>query len=197
MWKGLTAVAVMLTLGVFLVAADKQSAAQVGAKAPLFSLPDQTGKTVNLADYSGKLVVLEWWNNECPVVQRHYKDNAMNNLAKKYMDKDVVWLAINSTSNKTTEDNKSAATQMNMDRPVLSDASGDVGHMYGATNTPGMYVIDKEGNLAYMGAIDDNPSGKKASAKNYVSQALDELMAGQTVSEPKTKQYGCSIKYAK
>jgi len=201
MLKRLSALAVVLTVGALLisqgVAGEKQTAAQVGAKAPLFSLPDQTGKMVNLADYSGKLVVLEWWNNECPVVQRHYKDNAMNNLAKKYADKDVVWLAINSTNGKTNEDNKSAAQQMNMDRPVLNDASGDIGHMYGATNTPGMYVIDKQGNLAYMGAIDDNPSGKKATAKNYVAQALDELISGQSVSESHTKQYGCSIKYAK
>src|SRR5690242_11067946 len=135
MWKGLTALAVMLTVGAMLisrgVAAEKPAAAQVGTKAPLFSLSDQNGKMVNLGDYAGKFVVLEWWNNECPVVQRHYKDNAMNNLAKKYTDKDVVWLAINSTMGKSNADNKSAAQQMNIDRPVLSDASGEVGHMYG------------------------------------------------------------------
>jgi hypothetical protein len=61
-----------------------------------------------------------------------------------------------------------------------------------------MFIIDKSGNLAYMGAIDNDPEGTKKDGKvNYVQKALDELLAGQTVSEPKTKQYGCGVKYEK
>jgi peroxiredoxin len=199
MWKSAIAMCATLLVGVMLVqAAEKpQGVAKIGAPAPLFSLPDQNGKTVNLADFSGKIVVLEWWNNECPVVQRHYKANTMNSLVTKYKDKDVVWLAINSTNGKTNADNKKAGDAWTMDRPILNDSPGDVGHAYGATNTPGMYVIDKQGVLAYMGAIDDDTSGKNGHPKNYVSQAIDQLLAGQSVSEPQTKQYGCSVKYAK
>jgi peroxiredoxin len=205
MWKGLLALGALVLTGAMLVSytrADDKAAsptvAKIGAPAPLFSLPDQDGKTVNLADFSGKFIVLEWFNEDCPIVQRHYKDDAMNKLAKKYQEKDVVWLAVNSTKDKSSATNKKAGEAWSMGRPILSDPMGDVGHAYGATNTPGMYVIDKTGVLAYMGAIDDNSSGKKTEGiKNYVSQALDQLMAGQSVSEPLTKQYGCTIKYAK
>jgi len=200
LWKSVIATVAVLLVGVMLVQAEEkqqtQQQAKIGAPAPLFALPDQTGKMVNLADYSGKIVVLEWWNNECPVVQRHYKANTMTTLNSKYKDKDVVWLSVNSTHGKTNADNKKAGDAWNMGWPILNDSAGNVGHAYGATNTPGMYVIDKTGVLAYMGAIDDDPQGKSTNAKNYVSQAIDQLLAGQSVSEPQTKQYGCSVKYA-
>ena len=143
-----------------------------------------------------KIVVLEWFNEDCPIVQGHYAGDKMNKLAGKYKEKDVVWLAINSTYGKTNETNKKAATAWKMDRPILNDAPGKVGHAYGASNTPGMYVINKQGIIAYMGAIDDNSVGTKKEPKNYVAQALDQLLAGQTITEPQTKQYGCSVKYA-
>lgn len=203
LWKGVLALGATLLVGSLLVSSSvagekAAAAAKIGAPAPMFSLPDQNGKTVSLSDFAGKIVVLEWFNEDCPVVVRHYKNDAMNKLAGNYKDKDVVWLAINSTKQKTVESNKKAADAWKMDRPILSDPSGDVGHLYGATNTPGMYVINKDGVLAYMGAIDDNPSdNKKDGVKNYVAQALNELLAGQSVSEPQTKQYGCTVKYAK
>lgn len=190
----MTLVAMFVSRG---LAEEKSGVAKIGALAPQFSLPDQNGKTVSLSDFAGKIVVLEWWNNECPIVQRHYRNNAMNDLAAKYAARDVVWVAINSTHGKTNDDNKAAGSAMKMDRPILNDSSGEVGHAYGATNTPGMYVIDKNGALAYMGAIDDDPRGSTSSPKNYVVQALDELLTGQSVSEPQTKQYGCTVKYAK
>ena len=117
---------------------------------------------------------------------------------KAYADKGVVWLAINSTSGKTNEDNAAIAAEWNIDRPILNDSAGEVGHAYGATNTPHMYVIDAQGNLAYMGAIDSNSSADAADiagAENYVAKALDELLAGTSVSKPETKAYGCSVKY--
>jgi peroxiredoxin len=202
-WDVLSALGAMIAVTAVLVssgiAQDKPASASpvIGAAAPTFSLEDQAGKKVSLADYAGKIVVLEWFNEECPIVQRHYKDEAMNKLAKKYKEKDVVWLAINSTSGKDNAANKKAADAWKMDRPILNDASGAVGHKYQATNTPGMYIIDKSGNLAYWGAIDDNESGSKTSGiKNYVETALDELLAGKPVSTPKTKPYGCTVKYA-
>jgi hypothetical protein len=121
----------------------------------------------------------------------------MNTLYGKYNGKGIVWLAINTTTGKTNESNKRAAANWHVERPVLNDSKDQtVGHAYAATNTPGMYVIDKNGVLAYMGAIDDNSSDSKTSGiKNYVSQALDELLAGKPVSEPLTAQYGCTVKY--
>lgn len=178
----------------FTTAGEKggKPAAQVGQPAPQFALQDQNGKTVNLSDYSGKIVVLEWFNNECPFVVGAYKDNAMNNTASKLTDKGVVWLAINSTNTANVERNKQVATEWKIDRPILDDASGNVGHLYGAKTTPHMFVIDKDGKLAYMGAIYDQ-SNKNT---NYVEKAVTEILAGQSVSEPQTKSWGCSVKYA-
>src|SRR4051812_7781747 len=111
MYKGLFALGAALLVGAFLVsrgvAADAPGLA-VGAPAPQFELQDQDGKTVKLSDYAGKIVVLEWFNEECPIVQRHYKDGDMNKLAAKYQQKGIVWLAINSTSGKTNANNKKA-----------------------------------------------------------------------------------------
>jgi hypothetical protein len=82
---------------------------------------------------------------------------------------------------------------------VLLDPKGTVGKMYGATNTPHMYVIDKAGVLAYAGAIDDRPTSRKADvpgANNYVRAALQAVKAGQPVKTPVTRAYGCTVKYA-
>ncbi len=175
-------------------AADKPA---VGKPAPEFSLQSQDGKTVKLSDYKGKLVVLEWTNPECPFVKRHYEHKTMNTLADEYKDNDVVWLAINSTSNATSEANRKWSEQAGLSRPVLDDSKGTVGRLYGATNTPHMYIVDKGGNLAYIGAIDNDPDGSRDSGKvNYVKKALDELLAGKSVSEPETKAYGCGVHYA-
>ncbi len=177
---------------------EEKKKAAVGEPAPEFSLEDQTGKTHSLADYKGKVVVLEWFNEDCPYVVKHYRQGHMNKLADKYKEQDVVWLAINSTSGKTIDSNKAIAAKWNIDRPILLDSGGKVGQLYGATNTPHMYVIDKDGKLVYMGAIDDNDDSRTdsiASAKNYVAAALDAVLAGQPVEMSRTKAYGCVIKY--
>src|SRR2546430_12849742 len=104
----LVAALVVLTAAVFAPAADEKKAA-VGQPAPAFSLQDQTGKTISLADNAGKIVVLEWFNEDCPIDMRIYKEGEMKSLADKWIGKGVVWLAVNSTKNKTNSTNKKAA----------------------------------------------------------------------------------------
>ncbi len=163
-----------------------------------FTLNDQDGKKVALADCAGKIVVLEWFNIGCPFVKRHFKAKTMLQLAAKYKPKDVVWLAVNSTNSWDQAKNKAFHDKNKLPYPLLVDQSGEVGKLFGAKTTPHMFILDKKQNLAYGGAIDDDPSGKKgAEATNYVAKALDELLAGKTVSTPKTKAYGCSVKYGK
>jgi hypothetical protein len=82
---------------------------------------------------------------------------------------------------------------------VLLDPQGTVGKLYGATNTPHMYVIDPKGVLAYAGAIDDRPTSRRADvqgAQNYVRLALEAVQAGRPVKTPLTRAYGCTVKYA-
>ena len=173
--------------------------AKVGQPAPDFSLQDQNGNTVKLSDHKGKVVVLEWFNQSCPYVVRHYeKTDTMNKTAQKYPD--VVWLRINTTKGKDAAANKATAEQWGIQTPILTDTSTAVAKAYGAKTTPQMFIIDKEGILRYNGAIDDDSSAdgsKGDKAVNYVAQALDEITSGETVSTPETKPYGCGVKYAK
>lgn len=172
------------------------AAAAVGAPAPGFSLADQTGKKISLSDFAGKIVVLEWINPDCPFVQRHARAKTMFTLASKYKDQGVVWIGINSTKYMNTENNAKWIADLSLPYIVLDDHSGQVGHSYGAKTTPHMFIIDKNGTLAYQGAIDDDPRGDGGNGVNYVDRALGELLAGKPVSNPQTKPYGCSVKYA-
>jgi peroxiredoxin len=191
-FSALTAI-VAISLASHVMAGD--TAAQVGSAAPAFSLEDQDGKKISLADYKDKIVVLEWTNPGCPVVQRHYKAKTMTTLATKYADKGVVWLAINSTNTATNATNKEWVTEQKLSYPVLNDASGSTGIAYGAKTTPHMFVIDKTGKLVYAGGIDNDPKGNADAPVNYVGKALDELLAGKAVTTSTSKAYGCSVKF--
>ena len=175
-----------------------------GAAAPEFTVGDTSGKAVRLADYRGKYVVIEWTNPECPFVQKHYVSGNMQGLQKEWGAKDVVWLAINSTNERSSEyksGGQMAAWMRAHDavpKATLIDATSATGRAYGAKTTPHMFVIDPSGTLVYNGAIDDRRSANPADAKtahNYVRAALTESMAGKPVSVATTTPYGCSVKY--
>jgi peroxiredoxin len=177
--------------------------AQVGKPAPAFTVTDLSGKAVNLADYKGKTVVLEWTNFGCPFVQKHYKSGNMQSLQKKYAD-DVVWLAVNSTNKGAwdwTEPKKLQAQLKDFGASpaaYLVDEPGKVGMAYGAKTTPHMFIIDPAGNVVYKGAIDDRSTSDVSDvkgARNFVVAALDEMKAGKPVSVSSTTPYGCSVKY--
>lgn len=170
--------------------------AKIGEPAPKFTLTNHDGEEMSLPE--GKIVVLEWFNDQCPYVQKWYKEGNMNELADKYEGKDVVWIAIDSSNFSNVEQNAEIASEWKIDRPLLDDSTGKVGKMYDAKTTPHMYIINTDGILVYAGGIDDKPSSKTEdidSATNYVAKALDELLAGETVSTPESKPYGCGVKY--
>lgn len=178
--------------------------AEVGKKAPGFTLANAQGKNESLSNYAGKYIVLEWVNFGCPFVRKHYDSNNMQKLQDLYTKKGVIWLSICSSSEghqgnlSVSEINKNLKEKNAHPTSYLIDASGKVGKMYGAKTTPHMYVIDPKGVLIYKGAIDDKASVDQAdvsSAKNYVKAALDEAMSGHKVSTASTKAYGCSVKY--
>lgn len=175
-----------------------------GAEAPAFTLPDTAGKEVSLADFKGKVVVLEWFNYGCPFVKKHYASGNLPALQKKYSDKDVVWLSINSSAEGKQgylpgpELAEASAKEGNAATAILLDTDGKVGKAYGAKVTPHMYVICKDGKLAYMGAIDDKPTTQQSDiegAKNYVVAAVDALLSGGRIEVSMAKPYGCGVKY--
>lgn len=189
---------VMLGAAIVIAAAVPAAAAvAVGEAAPGFTLMDTAGNEVSLSDFEGKVVVLEWLNPDCPFVVRHYKAGTMKALAEKYGGKGVVWLTINSTNYMDAEANAKFKAANQLPYPILVDQDGAVGHLYDARTTPHMFIIDGDGKLAYMGAIDDDPRGSSDTPANYVAAALDEVLAGKPVTTAETTPYGCSVKYKK
>jgi peroxiredoxin len=193
-------------VGALLVGAPAAARAQatVGQPAPAFNAPDQTGAQRSLDAYKGKWVVLEWVNHECPFVKKHYGSGNMQKTQAAAESKGAVWLSVNSSApgKQGAMDGKLAASLTSQKNAtptaVLLDPDGKIGRAYGAKTTPHMFVIDPQGTVVYAGAIDDKPSTDQAdvkTARNYVLAALDEAMAGKTVSTASTQPYGCSVKY--
>lgn len=177
---------------------------EVGQPAPAFSVLDASGKTVSLADFKGQPVVLEWTNDGCPFVKKHYDSGNMQQLQKTYTAKNVTWLTvISSAPGKQGHADGNKARQLSADRgaaptTVLLDESGAVGRLYDAKTTPHLFVIDGNGRLVYAGGIDSVPTADPADIANatpYLKNALDEVLAGKPVTAARTKPYGCSIKY--
>jgi peroxiredoxin len=198
----IAALAAFIVQGV--AAGPPAATARVGHPAPAFSAPDIAGKTVRLQDYAGKTVVLEWTNDGCPFVGKHYDSGNMQSLQQKYTAAGVVWLTIASSAPGEQGYVTPAEAKADLARwraaptDFLLDPDGIVGRLYDARATPHMVVIDRAGRLVYMGAIDDKPSTRLADAKtahNYVAAALDAVAAGQPVAVASTQAYGCSIKY--
>lgn len=177
----------------------------VDAPAPAFTATTADGKTVNLADFKGKTVVLEWTNHDCPFVKKHYGGGNMQAQQKDAAAQGVVWLqVISSAPGQQGHVDGATAKKLNTDRgaapaATLLDPKGELGKLYGAQTTPHMYVIKGDGTLAYKGGIDSIASAKAddiAKAEPYVKLALADVAAGKKVEKASTRPYGCSVKYA-
>ncbi len=170
-------------------------------RAAEFEMSSFDGRKVKLSDYKGQIVVLEWLNPQCPYSRYHYETvQTMVTTANKYRNKGVVWLAVNSTIRTTPEINREFAEKYKLPYPILDDRSGELARQYGARTTPHIFIIDKEGRIAYDGAIDDAPAsqGQPSAGKvNYVDKALSELTLNRKVSLPNTPPYGSPIKYGR
>lgn len=180
------------------------AAVEVGKPAPDFTGTDSNGQTQRLSDFRGKTVVLEWTNHDCPFVVKHYSTGNMQAIQRETTAEGIVWLSIiSSAPGKQGHVSPQQANELTRSRDaaptaVILDPSGDIGRLYGAKTTPHMYIVDAEGTLVYMGGIDDRPTARHSDvegANNYVRTALTQLANGQTVSEPVTRPYGCSVKY--
>ena len=193
----------LLTIAAFtaLFAADSPA---VGTNAPDFSLTDSKGKTQSVSQYKGKYVVLEWFNPDCPFVKKHYGSGNMQKLQAEFTAKGIVWLTIDSNASglegylTAEQANAKMADWKTKQTALVLDPDGKAGRSYGAKNTPHMFIINPEGKIVYEGAIDSKATPNPAdiaNSTNYVKVALEESLAGKTVSTANTKPYGCSVKY--
>ena len=195
----------LVALGLSTIFPAIWAAAKVGGPAPEFTASTSSGKTIRLADYRGKYVVLEWHNNGCPYVGKHYKSGNMQRLQKEWTSKGVIWFTVLSSAPgkqgyvTASEENDYLVKMEAAPTAALLDPSGEIGHLYDAKTSPQMMVINPQGILIYSGAIDDKPTTDLEDVKtatNYVSLALKEALAGKLVLTPTTRPYGCSVKYA-
>ncbi len=180
-------------------------AVRVGQPAPAFTATDSKGHQHSLAEYKGKFVVLEWHNQGCPYVGKHYGSGNMQKLQKYWTGKGVIWLTVISSAPGeqgyvTAAQENDYVKKMNAaPTAVLLDPKGELGHLYGAKTTPHMFVINPQGQLIYDGAIDDKPTTDQsdiAGATNYVTAALAQAAVGKPVAVATSRPYGCSVKYA-
>ncbi|MBD62996.1 MAG: thioredoxin family protein [Gammaproteobacteria bacterium] len=179
----------------------------VNQDAPVFSGIDSYGEQINLSDFKGQPVILEWTNHECPYVAKHYSENNMQAVQKMAQDEGIIWLSIvSSTPGDQGHINSVTANELTQSRNaypshVLLDESGEIGMQYGAKTTPHMYMIDSDGILRYKGAIDDVGRGMKffsaslKDAMNYVALQIDDLKNANQLDISSTVPYGCSVKY--
>jgi peroxiredoxin len=178
--------------------------AEIGKAAPTFTLTDSEGKSHSLSDFTGKTVVLEWFNPDCPFVKKHYAGGNMQALQKQLVSGGAIWLSINSSAegkqgHLSGNIAKEAVSKYKLaSTALLLDPDGKVGKAYGAKTTPHLFVVDGKGILVYAGAIDDTPSTDAADipqSKNYVLGAVEALKAGKAVEPAVTDPYGCGVKY--
>jgi len=200
-----TLIASTAALALFAVAGTANAKIANGTMVSDMTVTDSNGTEHNLSDFKGKRVVLEWTNDGCPYVKKHYNTNNMQDLQKEATaDGDTVWLSVISSAPGKQgyvtgpEANGLTGTRGAAPTAVILDPSGNMGKTFAAKTTPHMYIIDEGGTLVYQGAIDDNSSSRTstvAGAKNYVRAAMADLDAGRAVAEADTAPYGCSVKY--
>lgn len=200
----MTQLLVLISLVVLAVPAQRTPIVPIGSVAPAFTVTDDAGRTVSLADYRGKVVVLEWHEKGCPYVTKHYRGGAMQARQNRWMDQGVAWLLVNSSaegfhSYLTSEESRAYRTELKATpTAMLLDPDGKVGKQYGVTTALHMVVIDPSGRVVYNGAIDDQPKTEASSlvgARNFVDAALTEVTAGRPVTTSTTQPYGCEVHY--
>ena len=178
-------------------------AVEIGKPAPDFTGTDINGKTVKLSDYKGQIVVIESYNSDCPFCKNQYKTGATQDLQKELAAKNVVWLMVNSvnpknSSHRTPEQAQAEWTAEKIAATAwIDDSNGTIGHLYDMKTTPHTFVVAKDGTLVYDGAMDNKPDPfhDPRTAKNYVREAVEELIAGKPVTVSQTKPYGCAVHY--
>jgi len=179
-----------------------QPSAVIGQPAPNFTLSGTDGSQTTLSDHRGTVVVLEWFNPDCPFVKLAHNQGKLGTRGAEFLKKGVKWIAINSggegRQGHGLERNRKAVTEYKLQWPIYLDPDGKVGAIYQAQRTPHIYVIDAKGILVYAGALDDSGGAgyEVAPQKDYLSLAIASAKSGTPLTTPKTKAWGCSVKYS-
>lgn len=188
----------------YLLARPAEAAVALGAPAPNFSVADASGRTRTLSEFAGRTLILEWNNNDCPYVRKHYDSGNMQGTQRDAIAGGAAWLTVISSA-PGEQGYVTGAQALDIARTrnasptaILLDPTGAMGHAYDARTTPHMFIINAQGRVVYQGAIDDRPRAAPSSlqgATNYVRAALTDMSAGRAIATAQTTPYGCSVKY--
>ena len=196
--------ALILALCVLLLGSPAQAALarlEIGDPAPGFSAKASDGRTHALAEYAGKIVVLEWTSPVCPYTALKYRQGLMQAIQRRAAKADIVWLSINTSppgrpGHLTVEAARARlaiigarVTSLILDEDTL------IGQAYGVRTTPTVFVIGKDGRIAYQGAVDPDPQKTRDDGSDFVTAAIRDLGAGRPVRRPQTRAYGCAVEY--
>lgn len=194
----------MLLFGLLIAVTVSAEGYKIGDKATDFSLKNVDGKYVSLKDYKeAKGFVVVFTCNECPYAKA-YQDRLIE-IDKKYKKQGFPVIAINPNDPEVSKSDTfdkmvERAREKNFPFPYLVDEKQDIFKAYGATRTPHIFVLKKEGNdyvVSYIGAIDNNYKDAEAVTESYLASALDAILAGSEVDPQVTKAIGCTIKVKK
>lgn len=170
-----------------------------GAEAPDFTLPATDGKTYSLHDFDqSKALVIFFTCNHCPYVKN--SDEGTRKTVEKYQPKGVAFVAINSNSENTVEEDSFKNMKKRMEEYkfpwiYLYDKSQSVAKKYGALRTPHFYLFDEKHRLVYTGRAVDHPRDPSKITVNDLERSLDELLAHKAISVPRTNPIGCNVKW--
>ena len=171
---------------------EEQSTYKVGSEVAPFTLQDAEGQEHDLSkDLGEKIIVLEFWNMNCPV-SRGYIER-MKALHEKYKEEDVVFYAIDSILGNEVEDIKKFAGEHEISYPILKDSDQKIVNQFNAQVTPEIFVIGKDKKVVYHGAVDNSQDESKLENR-YLADALNALLRNESVKVSETKAFGCGIK---
>ncbi|MDD3194485.1 MAG: thioredoxin family protein [Paludibacter sp.] len=170
----------------------------IGQSAPDFRLPATDGTTYQLSDFTSGVLVVFFTCNHCPYVVG--SDEVTRATALKYADSDVSFVAINSNSKNTYEEDSFPNMVKRMEEhrfpwTYLHDETQEVALAYGALRTPHFFVFDKQRKLIYTGRAVDSPRDASRITVNDLERALDEHLSGKPISVPLTNPIGCNVKW--
>ena len=172
---------------------------QIGEKAPDFELPATNGKTYSLSDFDDAAVLVIFFTcNHCPYVIG--SDEVTRKTVEEFSPRGVKFVGINSNSKHTypEDDFEHMVARMKQHKfpwLYLYDESQEIAKAYGALRTPHFFVFDKDRRLIYTGRGVDNPRETSKMKVNDLERALEEHLAGKSVSIPLTNPIGCNIKW--
>ena len=185
-----------LAIGVNIMApAQERATGEAGPKIGNIQLQETSGATISLQSYSGKVIVLIFWSFKCPVSLAYI--DRIEALQRKYRPQGVVFFGVASSTNETPAEIRANLSNLPFSLPVMLDSEGKLADMLGATHTPEVFVLDREGVVRYRGALDNNKRVGEKGRIAYTENALDSILAGTQVMLSETKPFGCVIKRRK